>query len=280
MLSARIPLLRIAIAWSCLAASFVICDQFPETAFHALPSSVSLAIGSAVWSCALAIAIYLLRRVSHVHPRSIAGGAIVVFAVAAAVMYGDAPLAIDGATRAMAGILIGALMALLVDQLFFLVPAALLAAAVDVWSVFAERGVTHKLYASTIASSTAPDSSSAAATNAVAHTVQTTSAHGANVADIIAIPIPLIGGQAPVTLGFVDIAFATCFVVMACSFRVHSGRTAIAVAVGISATIGLASLNGGLPALPLIGILAIAANAPLLLRDRRYVMHRLRRQVE
>lgn len=271
-----IPFIRVALAWIVIAVSFVVSNQLPAGVFDGHSEAVATSLGAVAWSIALAVAIYLLRGVAHVPPRSIAVSVVLMIAAGIGAMYVNAPLAIDGATRAMAGVLTGALMALLVDQLFFLLPAALLAAVVDIWSVYAESGVTRHLYASEPAVSSAVASSTE-----VGSTVATqVPDHVFHLADVIAIPVPLLGAAEPVFLGFVDIAFATCFVVMACSFRARSGWTAAAVAFGIPCTMGIAAVAGGIPALPMIGVLAIIANARLLLRDRKYVTRRLLRQSE
>jgi hypothetical protein len=110
------------------------------------PSSLSLGFGATLAVLALIVfALLHARQLVHVPPvlllvLAVLGGAITWLATDPATL----PVVAD-AGRLLLAASLGALLASLVERASWMVGLALLAGAVDVWSVFADQGVTNRL---------------------------------------------------------------------------------------------------------------------------------------
>jgi hypothetical protein len=278
--------LRLGMVLALIAASFPFCAYIPLPLPASTPEWAQAALATVPWSCCIAAAIYLLRDLAHVAPRRVIACAVVLAVLAVVTLSLDQSVMLDGPPRAVLAILLGAALAILIDQFFFLLPAAILAALVDIWSVYSQHGVTRKLIESSdgfggASTEAVPAGNGGAvvsdgAGNAAQVAADQGTSLAARVADIVATPVPLWGTSETAALGFVDIAFAACFLIVAYSVRSRTRWMAASVAAGIPITMAIAAATDSvLPALPMIGLLAVAMNAGPILRDRRHVARRL-----
>jgi len=100
--------------------------------------------------------------------------------------------------------------------------------------------------------------------------------HHAGVFEHLSFAFPVPGESATANLGIPDMLFFALFLAAAARFRLRPGLTWVLMSASFGATIALAVWRdiGGLPALPLLSLAFIVANADLLWRDVRRSLRR------
>lgn len=151
---------------------------------------------------------------------------------------------------------IGALIARMIPRVSWGMTAAVLAAAVDVWSVYSQHGITRALIEQAESTSTASQE--------------------APLISYIMLVFPTLGDATPLLLGFVDIVLASMLIAVAHVFVLGSVRVAFAIVTGIMITMWISdAIQAGLPAIPLIAAGFLVATCSFMLPQRRRVpVHR------
>ena len=200
----------------------------PLGAFAAYPLAFGLCAGGAVAACVLALRAPPLGR------RAWATLAVAMtgYGLAAGVLGDSGPGHLVGSTSLLVlAFLAGRAIADRVERPGHLLPAALVAAAADSWSVLAPTGVTHAVL------------------------------ERPELLPLLVLTFPALGGQgyAPL-LGGADICVVTLFLRVCARFELAFGRALIAVAVALFLTVALVmALAQPIPALPvLVGALVVA----------------------
>lgn len=212
-------------------------DRLPTFSFHA-----DLVASMAVMMGALAVVIWALLPL---HRRPPLLWALVVGGLAAAILGHtliDSILLADAGKVALGsglGFLLGAKLAELTEDVRWVVGVALVVAVVDAFSVFSPVGVTNMILTK------APDT--------VPYFV-------------VAFPVSGYSMEAGdySALGTADVIFFALYLVSAAVFGLRVRATAAAMVVAVAVSVAIASWWRAIPALPLLGLAFIAANADLL----------------
>ena len=174
-------------------------------------------------------------------PVAVVGAAITWYAVE----QQELPV-VANAGRLLLAAALGALLARLVERASWIVFLALLAAAVDVWSVYAETGVTRRI-------------------------VEAGTEDAGRLLDLLLFTGPAIGDVAPFVLGVTDLIFLALFIAWSHDWRLDLRIVAVAMVVACWAgAITAALVDEVLPLLPFLSgaIVLVVLGRSTVLRSR------------
>jgi hypothetical protein len=231
----RARIVAVAVAAALLVLFTFVSGPLPRFEARA-DAIVSMAAGMAV----LAVIVWGLLPLRRLGARLLIVAAVAL-AVALAATYLHATAVMDLAKIAVGaavGFWLGTTLAELTEDVRWIVGIAVAVAVADAFSVFSPVGVTH--YLLTKQPATVP---------------------------YFVVAFPTIGyavRDAYSALGTADVIFFGLYLAAAAAFRLRVGATAAAMAASVVVTSAVAVWWRALPALPLMGIAFLAANADLL----------------
>jgi hypothetical protein len=204
------------------------------------PSSLSLGFGATLGVLALVVlALLHARQLVHVPPALLAtlavlGAAITWLATEPATL----PVVAD-AGRLLLAASLGALLASLVERASWMVGLALLAGAVDAWSVFADQGVTNRL-------------------------LDTASAGNDHWLRLLLVTGPSVDGTPLFGVGVTDLVFLALFLAWSHDWRLD--MRVVTVALLLATWTGMVTSELGPDVVPLLPFLAAAMTLVLVVR--------------